>query len=96
MTRSHCAAFHRTVWPGLNAKYVDTGKARFILREVSLDPLVTAAFMLARCAGPDKRNAVVDRPFDHQADWALVVDRLDKLKGQVMEAAYPRAVSRLV
>ena len=61
MTCSHCAAFHKEVWPALKAKYVDTGKAKFILREFPLDPLAIGAFMLARCAGPDKRDAV-DRP----------------------------------
>src|SRR5208282_1446895 len=74
MTCSHCAAFHKTVWPGLKAKYIDTGKAKFILREFPLDPLATAAFMLACCAGPGKRDAVVDRLFDHQADWAFAAN----------------------
>jgi len=85
MTCSHCAAFHKTVWPGLKAKYIDTGKAKFILREFPLDPLATAAFMLACCAGPGKRDAVVDRLFDHQADWAFAANPVDKLKGQVVE-----------
>ena len=76
MTCSHCAAFHKEVWPALKAKYVDTGKAKFVLREFPLDPLAIAAFMLARCAGPDKRDAVVDRLFDHQADWAFAADPL--------------------
>ena len=63
MTCSHCAAFHEQVWPALKAKYVDTGKAKFILREFPLDPLAIAAFMAARCAGPDKRDALIDRLF---------------------------------
>ena len=39
-----------TIW----ARDVDTGKVKFILREFPLDPLATAGFMLARCAGPEK------------------------------------------
>lgn len=71
MTCSHCAAFHATTFPALKSKYVDTGKARFVLREFPLDPLATAAFMLARCSGDDKRNAVVDLLFSQQKNWAF-------------------------
>ncbi len=91
MTCSHCAAFHRVTWPGLKAKYVDAGKARFILREFPFDPLAAAAFMLARCAGPARRDALVDRLLDHQADWAFVANPLDKLQAQVLEAGMSEA-----
>jgi protein-disulfide isomerase len=91
MTCSHCAAFHKDVWPTLKAKYIDTGKAKLILREFPLDPLATGAFMLARCAGPEKRDAVVDRLFDHQADWAFAANPLFKLKEQLIAAGMPEA-----
>jgi protein-disulfide isomerase len=71
MTCSHCAAFHATTYPVLKSKYIDTGKVRFMLREFPLDPLATAAFMLARCAGPEKRNAMVDLLFAQQKNWAF-------------------------
>ena len=45
LTCSHCAAFHHATWPALKAKYVDTGKAKFILREFPLDPLAAAGSM---------------------------------------------------
>ena len=91
MTCSHCAAFHKEVWPALKAKYVDTGKAKFILREFPLDPLSIAAFMLARCAGPEKRDAMIDRLFDHQADWAFAANALYKLKEQALAAGMTEA-----
>ncbi len=72
MTCSHCAAFHETTWPELKSKYIDSGRAKFILREFPLDPLATAGFMLARCAGPDKRNQYVDQLFAQQKSWAFV------------------------
>ncbi len=71
MTCTHCAAFHADVWPALKAKYIDTGRARFVLREFPLDPLSTAAFMLGRCAGAEKRDAVLDLLFTKQNDWAF-------------------------
>ena len=70
MTCPHCAHFHATVFPWLVKNYIDTGKAKFILREFPLDPLAAAAFMLARCGGPEKRNAVTDLLFDQQQSWA--------------------------
>ena len=91
LTCSHCAAFHRDVWPKLKAEYVDTGKAKFVFREFPLDPLSTAAFMLARCAGPDKRDAVIDRLFDQQADWAFAANALYKLKVEVMAGGMSEA-----
>jgi len=91
MTCSHCAAFHKDVWPALKAKYVDTGKAKFVLREFPLDPLAAGAFMLARCAGPEKRDALVDRLFDHQADWAFAANPLFKLKEQVLASGMSEA-----
>ncbi len=86
LTCSHCAAFHADVWPALKAKYVDTGKAKFVLREFPIDALAIVAFMQARCAGDDKRNAVVDRLFDHQADWAFAADALARLKDEMTAA----------
>ncbi|WP_036295694.1 DsbA family protein [Methylosinus sp. PW1] len=80
MTCSHCAAFHKDVYPALKKKFIDTGKVKFILREFPLDPLATAAFMLARNAG-DKRDAVVDLLFAQQKNWAFVDKPLDGLAG---------------
>ena len=74
----------------VKAKYVDTGKAKFILREFPLDPLAAGAFMLARCAG-DKREAVIDRLFDHQAEWAFTANPLFQLKEQVMATGMSEA-----
>jgi protein-disulfide isomerase len=78
MTCSHCAAFHHEVFPALKKNFVDTGKAKFILREFPLDPLATAAFMLARELG-DKRDAAVDLLFAQQKNWAFVDKPLDGL-----------------
>jgi len=80
MTCSHCAVFHEQVWPTLKAKYVDTGKVKFILREFPFDPLATAAFMAARCAGAEKRDALIDRLFASQEDWAFHDEPLERLR----------------
>ncbi len=91
MTCTHCAAFHAETYPTLKTKYVDTGKVRFVLREFPLDPLATAAFMLARSAGPDKRNALVDLLFDQQKNWAFVDKPVEALAGVVRQAGITQA-----
>jgi protein-disulfide isomerase len=80
LTCTHCAAFHAEVWPKLKAKYVDTGKARFILREFPLDPRAGAAFLLARCVGPDQRDAMIDVLLDRQNDWAFVSEAVEPMR----------------
>jgi protein-disulfide isomerase len=91
MTCSHCAAFHATTYPTLVSKYVDTGKVRFILREFPLDPLATAGFMLARCSGPQKRNAVVDLLFDQQKNWAFTDKPLAALSDLLKQTGMTQA-----
>ena len=86
MTCTHCAAFHEETWPTLKTKYIDTGKVRFVLREFPLDPLATAGFMLARCAGPDKRYPLVDLLFTQQKNWAFVDKPVEALENTVKQA----------
>lgn len=74
MTCGHCARFHKTVFPQLKEKYIDTNKIHFVLREFPLDNLAAAASMLARCSGEDKAFAMIGVLFDKQADWAFVKD----------------------
>lgn len=86
MTCPHCAHFQVATFPQLKKDYLDTGKAVHILREFPLDPLATAAFMVARYAGDDKRNAMVDMLFRRQNEWVYVdkqIPALTKLVGEV-------------
>jgi protein-disulfide isomerase len=71
MTCGHCAAFHNNTYPEFKKRYVDTGKARYILREFPLDPLAAGAFMLARCAGKDKYFPLVETLFQQQRNWVV-------------------------
>jgi protein-disulfide isomerase len=69
-TCPHCAAFHKDVFPQLKTEFIDTGKVRFIFREFPFDDLALAAFMLARCAPPDKYFPMIDVLFEQQKVWA--------------------------
>ncbi|MDP4022485.1 DsbA family protein [Methylobacterium sp. NEAU 140] len=90
MTCSHCAAFHRDTWPALKARYIDTGKVRFTLREFPLDPLATAAFMLARCEGNKMYYPITDLLFDQQSAWAFTQKPVDALEQMLRQAGYTK------
>ena len=50
-TCGHCANFHANVYPQLKAEYIDTGKVRFVQRDVYFDQPGLWAGILARCGG---------------------------------------------
>jgi protein-disulfide isomerase len=66
----HCAVWANDVFPEFRHKYVDTGKARFVFREMLTGngALAAAGFLTARCAAPDKYFQVVDDIFAQQAE----------------------------
>lgn len=80
----HCAHFAADVFPALKARYIDTGKVRYVFREAPIHPEVdTAGFLLARCAGPARYLAVADALFRAQP---ILFDK-DNLHGWLMAGA---------
>src|SRR3984893_12336560 len=73
MTCPHCAAFAVTIFPKLKEKYIDTGKVRFIIRLFPTQPvqLSAAAYLLARCGGPDKFHPLIETVFQMQQKWVV-------------------------
>ena len=65
----HCADWNNNVFPAFKAKYVDTGKVRYVAREaLTSDPAIAAAgFLTARCAGKDKYFQVTEAIYRSQA-----------------------------
>ena len=80
MTCPHCAAFHKEVLSELKAKYIDSGKVRYIIREFPLDNLAATAAMLARCVDSAKYYDFVDTLYSHQEDWAFKDQPLPELQ----------------
>jgi protein-disulfide isomerase len=68
VTCPHCKAFHEQVFPQLKEQYIDTGKVRFVFRELPTPPtpLAMAGFLMARCAPPEKYFDVLDLLFEKQ------------------------------
>lgn len=69
-TCPHCAHFHASVWPTLKAEYIDTGKVRFVYREVYFDAYGLWAGLVARCGGEMRYFGIVDILYDEQQQWA--------------------------
>ncbi|MDE4192011.1 DsbA family protein [Phaeobacter gallaeciensis] len=84
-TCPHCANFHTGPYKKLKEEYIDTGKVKFIYREVYFDRYGLWASMIARCAGPEKFFGMTDLIFKEQSDWARaggateIVDALRKI-----------------
>ena len=92
MTCPHCAHFANTTLPTIKEKYIDTGKAKLIMREFPFDPRATAAFMLARCAPEERYYPMIEVLFRQQEQWAGVPNaeeallQISKLAGFTQES----------
>ncbi|KIN63110.1 Thiol:disulfide interchange protein, DsbA family [Sulfitobacter noctilucicola] len=84
-TCPHCATFHNSVFKQVKADYIDTGKVRFIYREVYFDRPGLWASMIARCGGQERFFGIADLIYKGQNEWAragepaAIVDELRKI-----------------
>lgn len=84
-TCPHCATFHNGQFKQLKAEYVDTGKVRFVYRDVYFDRFGLWAAMVARCE-PSKFFGVTDLLYQQQSEWiaggsdpALIAENLRRI-----------------
>ena len=82
----HCAMFHKEVFPELKKEYIDTGKARYVMREFPLDDTSLAGAVIARCLPESRYFAFADLLFSKQAGWAFKEDALTPIKALAMQA----------
>jgi protein-disulfide isomerase len=87
----HCAEWNKTVFPEFKAKYIDTGKVRYVFREFITPPpqLAVAGTLLARCAGKDKYFTVVDAIFHGQEE----IFRTGDIRGVLLPIAQSAGLS---
>jgi len=84
-TCPHCANFHQGPYKQLKEDFIDTGKVKFIYREVYFDRYGLWASMVARCGGPEKFFGISDLIYEGQSEWtraggpAEIVDELRKI-----------------
>lgn len=84
-TCPHCANFHTSMMPQVKKDYIDSGKIKFIYREVYFDRFGLWASMIARCGGEMRFFGMADLIYEKQRDWtasgdpATIVEALRKL-----------------
>lgn len=74
-TCPHCATFHNQVFKALKADYIDTGKIRFVYREVFFDRFGLWAAMVARCGGPTRYFGISALLYEGQKEWLVPSDQ---------------------
>lgn len=84
-TCPHCANFHSTVFKDLKKNYIDTGKIKFVHREVYFDRFGLWAGMIARCGGDTRYFGLTNEIYSGQKDWigdgdpTTILDNLRKI-----------------
>jgi protein-disulfide isomerase len=69
-TCPHCASFHAGPYKKLKKDYIDTGKIKFVFREVYFDKVGVWSSLIARCGGPERFFGIADLIFKDQKEWA--------------------------
>ena len=68
LTCSHCANFHKDVYPGLKKDYLDTGLAKIEFRHFPLDVAAFNASKISQCKN-DGDSAILNSLFANQQKW---------------------------
>ena len=79
-TCPHCASFHTETWPEIEERYVETGKARLVFREVYFDQLGLWSSMIARCGGEGPFFGYVAEFLERQQEWARADDPVAEIR----------------
>jgi protein-disulfide isomerase len=69
-TCPHCARFHAEVFKPLKRDYIDTGRVRFVYREVFFDRYGLWAALVARCGGEMRYFGIADLIYAGQREWS--------------------------
>lgn len=84
-TCPHCANFHTNVFGDIKKNYIETGKVKFVYREVYFDKYGIWASLVARCGGEEKFFGITDLIYKGQKEWSragsdgAIADELRKI-----------------
>ena len=71
LTCPACAAFHSNVYPHLNKEYIETGRVKFIHREIYFDKAGLWAALTARCTNVVNRYfGMLELLYSEQSTWS--------------------------
>ncbi|MEL6266541.1 MAG: DsbA family protein [Pseudomonadota bacterium] len=91
-TCGHCEAFHRETFPTIKRDYIDTGKVKFIMREVYFQRYGLWASMVSRCGGEAAFYPIADQFFKTRNEWlgaqdiGAAIRRVGQLAGLTPDA----------
>jgi protein-disulfide isomerase len=74
LTCPHCAHFDVDVLPKLKEKWIDSGKARLVMRDFPLNKVDVPAALVARCMPPARFYPFVDTLYHDQDNWVMAKD----------------------
>ena len=94
LTCPHCASFHTEILPGIEERYIDTGKVRLIMRDFPLDQVALAASVIAHCAGEERYFQFIDALFTSQEQWARASDPAEALLQLAQLGGLPKEEAR--
>ena len=79
LTCSHCADFHREVYPQLKKDYIDTGLAKIEFRHFPLDIAAFNAAKIAQCK-KDQSLEILESLYSNQQAWVKgnTLDEINK------------------
>ena len=82
LTCSHCANFHKDVYPKIKKEYIDTGLAKIEFRHFPLDVAAFNASKISQCKS-DESLKILNSLYSNQQEWVRgnTVDEInDNLK----------------
>ena len=68
LTCSHCASFHKDVYPQLKKEYIDTGLAKIEFRHFPLDIAALNASKISQCKS-DESLKILESLYSNQQAW---------------------------
>ena len=90
LTCSHCADFHKNVYPQLKKDYIDTGLAKIEFRHFPLDVAAFNAAKIAQCSN-EQSLEILESLYLNQKEWvrgSTVEDINNNLKKHLKNAGF--------
>jgi protein-disulfide isomerase len=76
---THCAHFHNDILPKVKEAFIDTGKAKLVMRNFPLNEPALRGAMLANCVAPEQYYTFLKVLFQMQDKWAFSESFKDNL-----------------
>ena len=82
LTCSHCADFHKNVYPGIKNEFIDSGLVLIEFRNFPLDMAALNASKIAHCKN-DGNSKILHFLYQNQSDWAKGKDLVELNKNLI-------------